>query len=69
MNCVRRVRVENGKVTEHEEVVYGLGRVRDVVWGPRKTDASGKMLPRDLYVVLNGPDEIIRLADAGKEVK
>lgn len=66
MACVRRVRVIDGKVTEHEEVVYGLGRVRDVVWGPKKTDANGKSLPRDLYVVLNGPDQIIRLVDAGK---
>jgi len=66
MACVRRVRVIDGKVTEHEEVLYGLGRVRDVVWGPKKTDAAGKALPRDLYVVLNGPDHVIRLVDAGK---
>jgi aldose sugar dehydrogenase len=64
MNCVRRVRVVDGKVTEHEEVLYGLGRVRDVIWGPKKTDSAGKPQPRDLYVVLNGPDEIIRLVDA-----
>lgn len=66
MNCVRRVRVVDGIVTEHEEVLYGLGRVRDVVWGPRKVDSAGKSLPRDLYVVLNSPDEVIRLIDAGK---
>jgi aldose sugar dehydrogenase len=67
MNTVRRVRVVDGLVTEEEEVVYGLGRVRDVVWGPAKRDKEGKGLPRDLYVVLNGPDRVVRLVAVGGE--
>lgn len=51
-----RVRVENGSgvVVEHEEILHGLGRVRDVAVGP---DGS-------VYVVLNGPDRVIRLVPA-----
>lgn len=41
-------------VSEREEIIRGLGRVRDVVCGP-----DGM-----IYVVLNGPDRIIRLAPA-----
>jgi aldose sugar dehydrogenase len=56
MNTVRRVRLDDaGKVIEDEEVVYGLGRVRDVVWGP---DSKGR---RALWVVTNSPDRIFRL--------
>ncbi|MCC6677098.1 MAG: PQQ-dependent sugar dehydrogenase [Phycisphaerales bacterium] len=54
---VDRVRVENGKVVEREEIVHGMGRVRDVAVGP---DGS-------VYVVLNGPDKVVRLV--GEEVK
>lgn len=51
---VDRIRVVNGKMTEREELVHGMGRVRDVVTGP-----DGY-----LYVVLNQPDKIIRLVPA-----
>lgn len=51
---VRRLRVEGGRVTEQEVVVSKIGRVRDVRFGP---DGS-------LYVVLNGPDKIVRLVPA-----
>jgi glucose/arabinose dehydrogenase len=59
MNTVRRLRLDGPRVVEEEEVVYGIGRVRDVVWGPRPEGDK----PRDLYVVLNGPDRIIKLVD------
>jgi glucose/arabinose dehydrogenase len=49
-----RMRVEGGNayVAEREELVHGMGRVRDVVVGPDGT----------IYVVLNGPDKVVRLA-------
>jgi glucose/arabinose dehydrogenase len=43
------------RLVEREELLQGIGRVRDVVCGP---DGS-------IYVVLNGPDKIVRLAPAG----
>jgi glucose/arabinose dehydrogenase len=51
---VDRLRVKEGKVVEREEIVQGLGRVRDVACGP-----DGM-----LYLVLNGPDRIVRLVPA-----
>ncbi len=48
---LQRIHIEAGNVTEREELLYGLGRVRDVAVAP---DGS-------VYVVLNGPDKIIRL--------
>lgn len=52
-----RVSMEGGRavVSERETLVRGLGRVRDVVCGPDGT----------VYVVLNGPDRVLRLAPAG----
>ncbi len=49
---VDRIRVKDGKMIEREEILYGKGRVRDVVTAP---DGS-------IYVVLNGPDKIVRIA-------
>jgi glucose/arabinose dehydrogenase len=54
---VDRIRVREGKVVEREEILHGLGRVRDVVSGP-----SGAV-----YVVLNGPDKVVRLVPAGEK--
>jgi glucose/arabinose dehydrogenase len=58
MNVDRlRVRVTpegKGEVIEREEILHGLGRVRDVRCAP---DGS-------VYVVLNGPDKVVRLAPA-----
>ena len=54
---LHRLRVVDGKVTENEVVLEGLGRVRDVRSGP---DGF-------LYVVLNKPDMIVRLVPAGAE--
>ena len=51
---VDRLRIVDGKVTEREEVVQGIGRVRDVATAP---DGS-------IFVVLNGPDHVVRLVPA-----
>ena len=51
---VDRIRIKDGKVAEREEILHGMGRVRDVVTGP---DGS-------VYVVLNDPDHVIRLINA-----
>jgi len=48
---VDRIRTRDGVVIEHERLIEGLGRVRDVVTGP-----GGHV-----YIVLNGPDKVIRL--------
>lgn len=42
------------RMAEREEILHGMGRVRDVAVGP---DGS-------VYVVLNGPDSVIRLVRA-----
>jgi len=49
-----RLRVADGKVTEREEIIHGIGRVRDVATG----------LDGAIYVVLNDPDKVIRLVPA-----
>lgn len=54
---LHRLRVVDGKVTEKEVVLEGLGRVRDVRCGP---DGF-------LYVVLNNPDMVVRLIPEGAE--
>lgn len=54
--CVDRVRIKDGKVVERENVLRGVGRVRDVVTAP---DGS-------VYLVLNGPDKVVRMAPAKK---
>ena len=48
---VQRFRIDDGKVVEREEILDGLGRVRDVVTAPDGT----------IYVALNEPDKIVRL--------
>lgn len=53
---VDRVRIIDGVVTEREEIIHGLGRVRDVVCGPNGF----------LYVVLNDPHKVIRLVPGGE---
>ena len=45
-----------GRGDEQEEILQGMGRVRDVATGP---DGS-------VYVVLNDPNKIIRLIPATK---
>ncbi|QOI99328.1 MAG: PQQ-dependent sugar dehydrogenase [Phycisphaeraceae bacterium] len=50
-NNVDRLRVKNGTLVEREEIIHGMGRVRDVRTGP---DGA-------LYVTLNDPDRLIRL--------
>lgn len=51
---VERLRFDNGVVTEREELLRGIGRVRDVAVSPGGA----------VYVVLNGPDRIVRLVGA-----
>ncbi|MDP1661382.1 MAG: PQQ-dependent sugar dehydrogenase [Phycisphaerales bacterium] len=51
---VDRLRVKDGKLVEREEIVHGMGRVRDVAFGP---DGF-------LYLVLNSPDKVVRLVPA-----
>ena len=51
---IRRLRLVDHKVTEQEVVLKGIGRVRDV------TDAPDGFI----YVILNGPDRIVRLVPA-----
>ncbi len=48
---LQRVHVEGGRVVEREELLFGLGRVRDVAVAP---DGS-------VYLAINGPDRIVRL--------
>jgi glucose/arabinose dehydrogenase len=49
---LRRVKVEGGTVVDEEVILKDLGRVRDVQVGP---DGA-------IYVVLNGPNVVIRLS-------
>lgn len=51
---VDRIRMKDGEFDEREEILHGMGRVRDVAFGP---DGF-------LYIVLNGPDKIIRFVPA-----
>lgn len=51
---VDRVRIKDGKPVEVERIFSGHGRVRDVVCGP---DGA-------VYVALNDPDKVIRIAPA-----
>ncbi|HEY0867623.1 MAG TPA: PQQ-dependent sugar dehydrogenase, partial [Fimbriimonas sp.] len=46
-----RLRIQNDQVVEREELVHGLGRIRDVDVAPDGT----------IYLALNGPDKIVRL--------
>lgn len=48
---VDRIRVYGGKMVEREELIHGMGRVRDIAEGP----------DGNIYVALNQPDKIIRL--------
>jgi len=50
---VDRIRVKDGKLVEREELIHGMGRVREVRVGP---DGA-------IYVALNQPDKIIRLVE------
>lgn len=52
---VRRLRLVDKKVVSQEIILKNIGRVRDVAMGPDGL----------LYVILNGPDRIVRLAPSG----
>jgi glucose/arabinose dehydrogenase len=49
---VDRIRVKGDTLVEREEIMHGMGRVRDVRTGP-----DGMV-----YVVLNQPDKVVRIA-------
>ena len=51
---VDRIRTQNGKFVEREELLQGIGRVRDVAVGP-----DGY-----LYIAINQPDKVVRLVPA-----
>ena len=46
-----RLRMKDGKLVDREEILHGMGRIRDVAVGP---DGF-------VYIVLNGPDKVVRL--------
>lgn len=52
---VRRIRIADKKVVSQEIILKNIGRVRDVAAGPDGL----------IYVILNGPDRIVRLVPAG----
>jgi glucose/arabinose dehydrogenase len=49
-----RIRIEDGVMVEQEELIHGLGRIRDI-----NVHKNG-----EVYVVLNGPDKVVRLVPA-----
>lgn len=49
-----RIRTKDGKLVEREELLHGMGRIRDVAVAPDGV----------VYVVLNGPDKVVRLVPA-----
>jgi glucose/arabinose dehydrogenase len=51
---IRRVRLKDKKVVSQEIIFKNIGRVRDVATGPDGL----------IYVVLNGPDRLVRLIPA-----
>lgn len=51
-----RLSLEGGKVVDEEIVLKGIGRIRDVTMAPDGL----------LYLVLNGPDSIVRIRPIGK---
>ncbi len=53
---IRRIRIENKKVVSQEIILKNIGRVRSVKTGP---DGF-------IYVVLNGPDRVVRLVPVGQ---
>lgn len=53
---IRRLVIENRKVKEQEMILKGVGRVRDLKFGP---DGA-------LYVLLNSPDMILRISPEKK---
>jgi glucose/arabinose dehydrogenase len=53
---IRRVRIVDKKVVSQEIIFKNVGRVRDVATGPDGL----------IYVILNGPDRLVRLMPAGE---
>lgn len=55
-NNLDRYRMKDGKLVEREELLYGMGRIRDIAVAKDGT----------IYVVVNGPDKIVRVVPAGQ---
>ena len=53
---IRRLRIVDKKVVSQEIILKDIGRVRDVAMGPDGL----------IYVILNGPDRLVRIVPAGK---
>ena len=53
---LRRLRIENGRVTKQEVLFKGIGRIRDVVAGPDGL----------VYLAMNTPDRVVRLVPAAQ---
>ena len=53
---IRRLVIENNSVVSQEMILKGIGRVRDLKFGP----------DGNLYVLLNTPDVVLRISPAGK---
>jgi len=51
---VDRLRMKDGRLVEREELIHGMGRVREVTVGP---DGF-------VYIALNDPDKVIRIVPA-----
>ncbi|MFC5537594.1 PQQ-dependent sugar dehydrogenase [Rhodocytophaga aerolata] len=49
---MRRLVIDGDRVLEQELILKGYGRVRDVKFGP-----DGAM-----YLLMNGPDEVLRVS-------
>ncbi|MBL8060875.1 MAG: PQQ-dependent sugar dehydrogenase [Chthonomonas sp.] len=52
---VRRIRVKDGKYVDQEELIWNMGRVRDVAVHP---------LTGEIYVLLNQPDTVVKISRA-----
>lgn len=52
---VDRIRVKGGQLVEKEELLHGIGRVRDIA-----VAADGA-----IYLVINDPDKVVKLVPAG----
>jgi aldose sugar dehydrogenase len=51
---VDRIRVAGDRLVERDEILHGMGRVREVAVSPKG----------EIYVALNGPDHILRIVPA-----
>jgi len=53
-NNLDRIRTKDGKLVEREELIHGMGRIRDVSTSPQG----------HIYIAFNQPDRVVRLVPA-----